>query len=188
MEELNLLPVMNLFVVLIPFLLAAAAFYHVSVVPTSTPQHTPGDSSQEADLDAVTVTVTVETERFVVTAANSSIAFDELDALGFEVPKGAEGYDVAELQAQLKALKAKFPKSTTAIVVPHDALDYQTLIGVLDGLRELPTGPNTSEPLFPVTVFSQLVPPDPVEEGAEGAEGSEGAPGEPGAAAPEPTP
>ncbi len=81
MEELNLLPVMNLFVVLIPFLLAAAAFYHVSVVPTSTPQHTPGDSSQEADLDAVTVTVTVETERFVVTAANSSIAFDELDAL-----------------------------------------------------------------------------------------------------------
>lgn len=180
MEELNLLPVMNLFVVLIPFLLAAAAFYHVSVVPTSTPQHTPGDSSQEAELDAITVTVTVEVGRFVVTAANSSLAFEDLDALGFEVPKTGDAYDVAALQQQLKALKAQFPRSTTAIVVPHDDLDYQTLIGVLDSLREIPTGPDTSEPLFPVTVFSQLVPPDPEAPEVEGEEVAPAAPAAPG--------
>ena len=35
--DINLTPVMNLFVVLIPFLLLSAAFFHVSVIPTSLP-------------------------------------------------------------------------------------------------------------------------------------------------------
>ena len=164
-EEINLLPVMNLFVVLIPFLLAAAAFFHVSVIPASTPQHTPQASSQASELDQVTLNIVIEPERFVVTASNSAIAFEDLEALGFELPSREGSYDTTTLQAKLRELKQRFPASNTAVVVPHDGLDYQTLVDILDHVRERRTGPESSEPLFPFTVFSQLVPPEPAPEG-----------------------
>ena len=40
-QDLDLLPVMNLFMVLIPFLLMGAAFFHIGVIPASLPSHTP---------------------------------------------------------------------------------------------------------------------------------------------------
>jgi len=36
-EDINLVPIMNLFVVLIPFLLMSAAFFHISVINASVP-------------------------------------------------------------------------------------------------------------------------------------------------------
>ena len=44
-HDLNLIPVMNLFMVLIPFLLMGAAFFHMAVIPTSTPSHLATDGA-----------------------------------------------------------------------------------------------------------------------------------------------
>ena len=80
--DVDLIPVMNLFVVLIPFLLLSAAFFHVGVIPTSLPSQgaTTGEAP-EPNLKQVTVNLQVEADRLVVSASNEALEPERLDEL-----------------------------------------------------------------------------------------------------------
>ena len=77
-EELNMIPVMNLFIVLIPFLLAAAAFYHVGVVPASVPQHTPDSSDVPKTPVTIALNVTIDLTEIKVTASSTNLEEEEV--------------------------------------------------------------------------------------------------------------
>ncbi len=162
-EELNMIPIMNLFIVLIPFLLAAAAFYQVGVIPTSTPQNTPNQTDVPKTPVTVTLNAVVRTDGLTVTAASTSLGPEEVAALGFEVPRKGDGYDTELLQTKLAEIKASYPKSNTILLMPQDDVQYAHLVALLDAMRERPVKGKVDvfEPLFPVTVFSQFVPPPP---------------------------
>lgn len=190
-EELNMIPVMNLFIVLIPFLLSAAAFYQVAVIPTSTPQQVaqPGGAD---DPTAVMVNLVIRADG----GMTMSVSGGDLDVegqrdLGADLPPKAGKPDVATLQSNLAALKARYPASETAFILPEDSVGLQTLVEIIDGVRERPGSDGTVQNLFPATVLSQFVEPPPAEApevlelAPDGAPG-EGAPGEvaPGEVAP----
>ncbi|MFW5812197.1 MAG: ExbD/TolR family protein, partial [Alkalispirochaetaceae bacterium] len=63
-SELNLIPIMNLMMVLIPFLLLGAAFYHLGSIPTTLPTHRPegGDPPENSDV-VVTLSLRIEEAR-----------------------------------------------------------------------------------------------------------------------------
>ena len=78
----NLIPVMNLFVAMIPFLLLAVAFFQLGVIPTTLPTHTES-SDVEANTKAVTVSLvvndgTVDSDEASEPFCVSSPSFDEL--------------------------------------------------------------------------------------------------------------
>lgn len=194
-EDLNLIPVMNLFMVLIPFLLMGAAFYHISVIPTSVPVNDPQQSDVPKTPTTVAVNLEVKQEMLRLTVASVSLDAEELDALGAQWPRDSkEGYPVMALQQHLKDLKKQYPKSNTLTLLPHDDLEYQELVHILDHAREWNTGKNNDkgepifEELFPVTIFSRLLllPESGGEEGAVedgeslefGEEGEEGGDGD----------
>ena len=164
-SEPNLIPVMNLMMTLIPLLLLGATFFHLAVIPTSTSQLTPGDTDVPKTPTQVSMSLVITEDALTLTAASTSLTPEELDALGTQIPVGpTKKYDLDRLEAFLSSIKTTYPASNTIIVFPHDGLDYQTLVDILDRTRErlvVKKGQKEREPLFPVTVFDRLVPPPP---------------------------
>lgn len=171
--DLDLIPVMNLFMVLIPFLLMGAAFYHIGTIPASLPAHTPQESDVPETPTTVTVNLIVKEDRIDLSTSSVSLGPEVLDELAAAFPNGDGGYDVPAVQAHLKMLKRRYPASNTMIVLPFEGLDYQSLVELLDSTREYEKGEDDAgdpvyEELFPVVVFSRFVPEGTVQSGREG--------------------
>ena len=176
-EDLNLIPVMNLFMVLIPFLLMGAAFFHVAVIPTSTPSHTPGESDVPKTPTTVSASLVLEPDSMSVSFTSTNLSEAQINDMSREWAVEDGKMPAEKLHNYLKTIKKKYPESTTLVVLPHNKLSYQQLVQVLDRTREFEAGTNKDgdkvyKELFPVTVFSKLVKAGDNEQGAA-AEGGE---------------
>ncbi len=159
--EVNLIPVMNLFVTLIPFLLLAAAFYHVGVIPTSLPAQTDGTSDIAADARSLTVNLLIEPEKIQLSVSNSVLDEATLAALSLTLERTDKGFDLILLGEALHQIKLNYDKSDTVIVLPTDNVQYKDVVRILDTAREISINRGTPEevriPLFPVVVLSRKV-------------------------------
>lgn len=172
--DLNLIPVMNLFMVLIPFLLLGAAFVHIGVIPTSTPTHKESSSvkaESDDEPESVTANLVITPDALELTFSGSNVPDSKLDDLAQRWPINEGTYPLDQLQTALGRAKEQYPESNTITVLPHDDFQYQDLVEILDHARERTVGETADgkdeyEPLFPVTVFSKFIPP----EGEPGAE------------------
>lgn len=161
--EINVIPVMNLFMVLIPFLLLGATFFHIGVIPTSTPTLNPTDSDVPKTPTTVAVNLEITEEVLRISASSVSLELEALEALSAEWPKKGGEYQVDALQKALIDIKSKYPESNMLIVLPFEDLNYQVLVSVLDVTRNRQVGFTESgdpkiEDIFPVTIFSRFVP------------------------------
>jgi biopolymer transport protein ExbD len=157
-RELDLIPVMNLMVTLIPFLLLGAAFYHVGVIPTSLPTNAPPPDTPPPSELIITMNMQFEADRIRFSGSHDDLDEAANAALGAEFPRAAGGFDLDAIRAHLGGIKDNYPKSETLVVLPDDAVRYQDLVAVLDVTRERPgAGGADPVPLFPVTVFSRLL-------------------------------
>ena len=178
-EELNVVPVMNLFMVLIPFLLMGAAFFHIGVIPVSTPTHDPQQSDLPKTPTTVAVNLVIKPGEMSLTASSVSLSPEELEALGGVFSSKEGRFDVDGLQQHLESIKTQYPDSNTIIVVPHNEVIYQDLVEILDATRERMDGVDEKgevkyKELFPVTVFSRFIPPSSEPEAEPASEESEG--------------
>jgi biopolymer transport protein ExbD len=159
--EVNLIPVMNLFVTLIPFLLLAAAFYHVGVIPTSLPSQTDEVSDIAADTRSVTINLIVEPDRIMLSASSAVLDEETLASLSVTLARTEKGFDLEMLGKALHAIKLNYDQSDTVIVLPSDKVEYQDVVMILDTAREIILNRGTPEelriPLFPVVVLSRKV-------------------------------
>lgn len=156
--DIDLTPVMNLFVVLIPFLLLSAAFFHVGVIPTSLPSQQEGRSDVSEQLDAVTIQVEVTPDALHVSASNPALPEDALEELGARIPREADGsFASDDLSALLVAIKQRYPASDTMIVLPEPGVIYRDVVRVLDVARDHEGADGQRIPLFPVVVMSRKV-------------------------------
>lgn len=159
--DVDLTPVMNLFVTLIPFMLLGAAFYHVGVIPTSFPSQTDQKSDVATQTTAVTVDLLIEVNSIEVSAANPNIPEKDLEELNLTLSRGAQGFDLDLLSRALDAIKKRYPESDTVIVLPTDDVAYEDIVKVLDAARELVhkrgERDESRTPLFPVVVLSRKV-------------------------------
>lgn len=163
--EINVIPVMNLFMVLIPFLLLGATFFHIGVIPTSTPTLSPSESDVPKTPTTVAVNLEITEEVLRISASSTSLEPDALDTLKAEWPKKNGEYQVQALQKALIDIKSKYPESNTLTVLPFEDLNYQVLVSVLDVTRNRKVGVDEKgdpkiEDIFPVTIFSRFVPPE----------------------------
>ncbi len=170
--DLNVVPVMNLFMVLIPFLLLGATFFHIGVIPTSTPTLSPSDSDVPKTPTTVAVNMEIDVDTIAISAASVSLSEEQLTALSGEWGKKAGKYPVKDVQAALLDIKGQYPESNTITVLPHEKLGYQDLVEILDHTRNHVTGKDKDgedvrEDLFPVTIFSRKITENPINEGED---------------------
>ena len=116
--DLNLIPIMNLFVALIPFLLLSAVFFHLRVIRGSVPAATEGQTDIAKGPDTVTMTVQIDpAEGFHVSASSATLAPDEMAKLGKTIPKKGKVYDYATLSQVMRGVKRQWDQSDTVIIV-----------------------------------------------------------------------
>ena len=159
--DLNMVPIMNLFLAMIPFLLMCAAFFSVSVINASVPALSEGsDSADEPkkQLDKVTINLQIDKSGFTISASGDPPP-EELAKIGGTIPKKAGEYDFVKLTERMKAIKDRYKKSDTVVLLPAKDILYNTLIDTMDAARErvLDKRLDTREYMFTNAVVSSIL-------------------------------
>jgi len=134
--DVNIIPVMNIFLLLIPFLLLTAEFVHLAIIELSLPSLNRGQSRQEIEnpQELVLVILAVKETGFQLKA--QGFVFDPLY-------KNGNQYDYASLVEQLKRIKEQHPYAEDIFISAENNVKYDIIVKVMDRCRE--TGfPNVS--------------------------------------------
>ena len=152
--ELDLVPIMNMFLVLIPFLLLSASFYQIKAINTSVPVLT--SSNQEVQKSNVksqikiTVILELKEKSINITAMSDELEYNHLVKLEAKLAVNDENvYPLKRLSEYLISIKNQYPKSDTLILVPSADIVYGTIIQAMDTARSA-----NNEKLFPNVVLS----------------------------------
>jgi len=159
-EDLNLIPLMNLFVTMIPLLLLTAAFYHIGMVSVSVPTQSEEETTVETGSSAVSVNVRMTSKGYSLTASSATLSEAELNELDAFIPMKAGKYDLTRLAQTLEHIKRKYEQSETMMLVPDKASKYDDMIATMDAARNMVirhAGRKRMVPLFPVVVVTSLV-------------------------------
>jgi biopolymer transport protein ExbD len=147
-----MIPIMNMFMVLIPFLLMSASFFDIKAINTSVPVHADTASSRLDAQNPQKVTVLLEIKRNGVRISTLSDTADDLQISSMEtvVPRMSDGEISLSMVAEhLKSLKAQYPASDTMILIPDDDVSYNEIIRAMDCARRY-----GSSDMFPNVVLS----------------------------------
>jgi len=139
--ELLLVPMIDIFTVLVTFLLMTAVFSRTVILQLNLP---PPQTEFKEPPPGLQLEVMVEKDQLMVADRNSG----PLHA----VPNTAQGYDYDGLVEYLKFVKTKFPDKTEASILLEPDTAYDTLVQVMDHVRvfEAGEGANTVQAeLFP---------------------------------------
>jgi biopolymer transport protein ExbD len=142
--ELDVTAFINLIVVLVPFLLSTAVFTRLSVIDLSLPAKS---SSAVEQLKVNDLKLEIVLRRDALEVG------DRVGGLIQRIPNSAAGgYDLASLSLLMQQIKAKFPDTATATLLAEPETSYDTLIQLMDAVREVPAGSASKArpvPLFP---------------------------------------
>jgi biopolymer transport protein ExbD len=124
--DLDMTPVMNLFMVLIPFLMSMAVFTHIAVVEFSLPpaQTEEGGASETKELD---ISIVVSNSGFRIVGTGKKLDL---------VPKVRGMYNMEQLRILLKAIKFEYPSQTSVVLVFEGGILYDDVIQFMDVCRE----------------------------------------------------
>ncbi len=141
--DLNLVPIMNLVTILIPFLLMAASFVSLAVIDSALPAICAtgcGEDKPGPPVEHLRLSVLITTAGFAVsgTGAPLGVETDENGTVPVLCPGACvswEDYPHAELSKVLVDVKDAHPTATEVIIVPGGKVDYATLIKTMDTTR-----------------------------------------------------
>lgn len=158
--EIDLIPVMNLFVTIIPFLLLGVSFYQLGGIASTVPtQARTGASDVASSPRAVTLTIGVSHARgYTLQASGTGVAPEALAALRAEIPKRPDGsFDTAALTAALLRVKQAYAESDTIVLVPGDDVLFADLVRTMDAARDVVLGDEPTALARRLTLFPRVV-------------------------------
>ncbi|MFQ5707082.1 MAG: ExbD/TolR family protein [bacterium] len=127
-DDVNITPVMNIFLILVPFMLLTAVFVKIAVLEFSLPSTEQQSRPMPADPKKVVVTFIGITEKGF-----------ELKTQGMKIPiirKNKDNFDFRTLVAKLKEVKTLHKDSEDIIIAPQASIKYDVIIKVMDRCRE----------------------------------------------------
>jgi len=135
--ELNIVPIIDCFVMLICFLLFTAAFTQLVFLEAKLTSNTAAAAAKSrSELDQFRLVVTFEDQSLrLTTSGNAS------NKLNIVLPNTKEGYDFKALHAKLIALKAEYPERYSADIEfkakQRQSVDYEKIMNAIDSIRHL---------------------------------------------------
>ena len=158
--KIDVIPVMNLFAILVSLLLLTATFYHIGTIPTYLPWFASTEKADEMKPRSVYVTLLVNSKSIRLTTSQNPEKQNSQN-LSLLIGKKHKGYDLETLQNTLYQIKLLYENSDTIVLLPSDTIEYDQIVQILDAAREITFHSGTIEevtiPLFPVVVFSRKV-------------------------------
>jgi biopolymer transport protein ExbD len=126
-DELNITPIMNIFLILVPVMLLTAVFVRISIHEFSLPA---GENAQQQDAP--------ETKPVVTLLAITENGF-QLKTQGKtfpDIPKESNDYDYAALVTALEQVRSVHAEAEDIILAPASSIKYEIIIRVMDRCRE----------------------------------------------------
>ena len=135
--DLNLVPIIDCFVMLICFLLFTAAFTQLVYIETKITQNTATAMTQSRnELDKFHLTVTLKEAGYELKVSGT-----DAKAATISVPKAGEDYDYNKLHAHLIELKTKHPDRFSIDLAVNannqNAIKYDFVMKTIDSVRHL---------------------------------------------------
>ena len=132
--DLNLLPIMNLFVVLIPFLLMGISFLQIGALSASTPIATSGGEDASAPPTVVYLAVNAETYTVNIEPGPEEAASWE----ALEQPfSRAQDQVLEQVIGSLQQIKDAASAPPTLILIPDGEIPYADVIEVMGRARDV---------------------------------------------------
>ncbi len=120
--ELLLVPMIDIFTVLVTFLLMTAVFSRITILQLELPSAAGGPTSEPK----FRLEVIIRQDGLELTNGNARIS---------EIPKANGAYDLKALSEQALALKREHPDVNDASVLPEPRIPYDDVIQVMDAIR-----------------------------------------------------
>lgn len=145
-EEINITPIMNLFIILIPFLLLSAVFVNIGVIETSLPiVADDNDKGKDENKHRIALKVAINRLGFLIkgTVSDSSrihpraAVTKNVIGNGLLIRQKNGKYNFDLFQDALQKIKADFPDEDTLIIMPESYILYDTIIETMDAAREI---------------------------------------------------
>lgn len=164
--QLNLIPIMNLFTGLIPFMLLSAAFMHLSIIRVTVPvASTTGETDIAKEDDKITLKLRVTPSSYDLSASSDTLAPEVVRLLATSVPRmrgdaETEKATYEQLTTAAHRIKGTYASSDTVIVVPDEEIPYEDVVAALDAVRDIVVerdGAKSRVELFPRVVLSSMV-------------------------------
>ena len=126
--DLDITPMMNIFMILIPFLVSMAVFTQIAVVEFSLPPaQTPGAAGADEQTKELDISVVVTPTGFQIVGTGR-----KLDMM----PKVQGEYQFEQLRALLKAIKFQYPSQKSVVLVFDGEVLYDDIVKFMDICRE----------------------------------------------------
>jgi len=142
--HINITPMMNLMVVLIPLLLSSAEFVRLGIIELNLPPAASGEKVEmekeipEEQLKELDLTVTVTDQGFFISSSLAVLAGDEANKPSIPMNNGQ--YDFEKLTAKLYEIKhkagSKFSDANEIIIMAESDITYQTIVKTMDASRK----------------------------------------------------
>src|SRR5512144_466985 len=123
MHVLNLTPMMDVFTVLVVFLLITAVFTSITIMDLSVPTSAGGAAANKPNF-AIEVIV-----------RKSGLEIANGRSVEAAIPNKDGNYDLKKLSELLLALKAKYPEKDDATVLMEPKVQYDYLVQIMDTVR-----------------------------------------------------
>ena len=135
--ELNIVPIIDCFVMLICFLLFTAAFTQLVFLEAKMTSNTAAAAQKSrSELDQFRLVVTFEEQGLRLTTTGSSS--NKLNVL---IPASSGNYDFKALHSKLIALKSQFPEHYSADIEfklkQQQSVNYEKIVNAIDSIRHL---------------------------------------------------
>jgi biopolymer transport protein ExbD len=134
--ELNLAPMLDIIVSIIPMLLLSVVFVQITVIETPIPQAVEQAvaAANEKNKDLVQVRMSVANDRTVMITILDRGATKEFQVAG--IGSGAEAKaDLDGLYKQVMAIKKQYPDVFRLELNPSDTVPLVDIVGVMDSVR-----------------------------------------------------
>lgn len=122
--DIDITAVMNLMVILAPFLLLTAVFSRITILDLYLPNPLPGSTPPA---DAFQLEVVLRKSRIELSERATGTAL--------KLDRQAGGFDLRPLTAALEKVKEKYPAKLESTLLAESSTDYETLVKVMDAMR-----------------------------------------------------
>ncbi len=146
-QTLDLVPIMNLVTILIPFLLMSAQFVTLAVIDSTLPaiQQESNEPPKEEEEEPLGLSILITDEGFTLTGKGLDAELpkdDEVNGPNVVCLEAgcptAESYDYDTLRKKLVQVKDRWNDEENAILVPGSKVSYETVVLTMDAAREDP--------------------------------------------------
>ncbi|MBN2011578.1 biopolymer transporter ExbD [candidate division KSB1 bacterium] len=128
-SDVNIIPVMNIFLLLIPFLLLTAAFVQIAILDLSLPSLSKGGQQKQQDDQKQLTLVILAVKETGFQLKSPGFKFDPINKI-------ENRFDFNTLATQLRDVKLKNETAEDIIVSPEENIKYDIIIKVMDQCRE----------------------------------------------------